>query len=120
MDTFLDKDDLVGLLAKAIKVAGQFVDMDVPTAVSKNGWYWEDALADLVVRSSGIDADFLSRSSEREQQSAVAARQKGEAIFMCSDVHPMFFRNQWAFHRSVMPEERDYEMRPPSTHFSPD
>ena len=28
---------LVGLLAKAIKVAGQFVDMNIPAAVSKNG-----------------------------------------------------------------------------------
>jgi hypothetical protein len=54
------------LLAKAIKVAGQFVDMNISAAVSKIGWYREDAFADLVVRSSGIDADFLCRSSERE------------------------------------------------------
>ena len=87
----------MGLLAKTIKVAGQFVDMNIPATVSKNGWYREDALADLVVSSSGIDADFLSRSSEREQQSAVAASQKGEAVFLFSGAHPMFFRNLWLF-----------------------
>ncbi len=86
---------LIGLLAKAIKVAGQFVDMNIPATVSKYGGYREDTFADLVVSSSGIDADFLSRSSEREQQSAVAASQKGEAVFLFSGAHPMFFRNQW-------------------------
>ncbi|MFZ5524608.1 MAG: hypothetical protein ACOY9D_11095 [Pseudomonadota bacterium] len=55
------------MLAKAVKVAGKFVDMNVPTAVSKNGWYREDTFADLVVSRSGIDTDFLCRSSEREQ-----------------------------------------------------
>ncbi|MBY0576525.1 MAG: hypothetical protein K2P67_08035 [Gallionellaceae bacterium] len=87
---------LVGLLAKAIKVAGQFVDMNIPTAVTKDGRYREDAFADLVVRSSGIDADFLCRSSEWEQQPAVAASQKGEAILVFSGVHPILSQS-WLF-----------------------
>lgn len=87
---------LIGLLAKAIKVAGQFVDMNIPATVSKYGRYREDAFADLVVSSSGIDADFLSRSSEREQQSAVPASQKGEAILVFSGVHPILSQS-WLF-----------------------
>ena len=84
------------MLAKAIKVAGQFVDMNIPTAVTKDGRYREDAFADLVVRSSGIDADFLCRSSEWEQQPAVAASQKGEAILVFSGVHPILSQS-WLF-----------------------
>lgn len=87
---------LVGLLAKAIKVAGQFVDMNIPATVSKYGGYREDAFADLVVSSSGIDADFLCQISESEQQSAVPASQKGEAILVFSGVHPILSQS-WLF-----------------------
>lgn len=85
---------LVGLLAKAIKVVGQFVDMNIPATVSKYGGYREDAFADLVVSSSGVDADFLCRRSEREQQSAVPASQKGEAILVFSGVHPILSQSR--------------------------
>lgn len=99
------------MLAKAVKVAGQFVDMNIPATISKNGRYREDALADLVVSSSGIDADFLSRSSEREQQSAVAASQKGEAVFLFSGAHPMFFRNHGCSSFIVPPRKRNKRLK---------
>lgn len=79
---------------KHIKVACQFGDMNISAAVSKNGWYGKDTFADLVVRSSGIDTNFLSNRSEREQQPAMAARKNGQIIFMFSSAHRMFFHNK--------------------------
>ncbi len=80
-------------LAKLFEVAGQLGDMNVPTTVSKDGRYREDTLADLVVRSPEMDADFFGGCRKWQNQSAVAASQNGETVInYFYSAHAMFLR----------------------------